>query len=42
MENSNRENDNVARPDELGPAAKFYPLDRVRLGVWESRLHKDG
>ena len=29
-------------PSELGPKAKFFPLDRIRLGVWESRLHLDG
>ena len=25
-------------PRELGAQARFYPLDRIRLGVWESHL----
>jgi len=32
----------TAGPAALGPKAKFFPLDRVRLGLWESRLHLDG
>lgn len=29
-------------PKKLGSQAKFYPLERIRLGVWESRLQLDG
>ena len=39
MESAVKETDG---PQELGPRAKFFPLDRVRLGVWESRLHLEG